>query len=77
MAKHIPRNENQRPATKTTLPTRFSIKIVGQIRSFPEKKSKILYVQQTTSATDAKLTIEGKEGKEKERGSQVGKNGNE
>ena len=39
MVKNIPSNENQRPATKATLPARLSIKIEGQIRSFPDKRS--------------------------------------
>ena len=30
---------NQRPATKATLPARLSIKIEGQIKSFPDKRS--------------------------------------
>ena len=55
--KNIPSNENQRPATKTTLPTRLSIKIEGQIKSFPEKKkSKRIHFHQTSSARDAKGT---------------------
>ena len=39
MAKNIPSNENQRPATKILYLARLSIKIEGQIRSFPEKRS--------------------------------------
>ena len=35
--KNIPSNENQRPATKTNVPARLSIKREGQIRSFPDK----------------------------------------
>ena len=54
MAKNIPSNENQRPATKTTLPARFSIKIEGQIKSFPQNNSKSIYLHQTSSARDAK-----------------------
>ena len=37
--KNIPSNENQRPATKATLPKRLSIKIEDQIKSFPDKRS--------------------------------------
>ena len=37
--KNIPSNENQRPATKTVYPARLSIKIEGQIKSFPDKTS--------------------------------------
>ena len=37
--KNFPSIENQRPATKATLPARLSIKIEGQIKSFPDKRS--------------------------------------
>ena len=63
-AKNIPSNENQRPSTKATIPS----KPFNQDRR-PNKE----LPRQTRSARDAK----GKEGKEKERGTQVGKNGNE
>ena len=57
MAKNIPSNENQRPATKAIYPARLSIKIEGQIRSFPDKKkSKRIQLHQTSSARDAKGT---------------------
>ena len=39
MAKNIPSNENQKPATKALYPTRLSIKIEGQIESLPDKRS--------------------------------------
>ena len=39
MAKNIPNNENQKPATKTTYPARLSIKIEEKIKSFPDKTS--------------------------------------
>ena len=39
LEKNIPSNENQRPATNTTLPSNTLIKIEGQIRSFPDKRS--------------------------------------
>ena len=42
MAKNIPSNENQRPATKSTLPSK-DIKIEGQIKSFPDKRSPSLF----------------------------------
>ena len=76
MAKNIPSNENQRPATKTTYPARLSIKIEGQIRSFPDKKkSKRMHLHQNSSARDAKWTTLRKERKkrEKKRGTQVQK----
>ena len=58
MAKNIPSNENQRPATKTTLPN----KALNQDRrpnkeEFPRQmKSKRIYLHQTSSARDAKGT---------------------
>ena len=58
MAKTIPSSENQRPATKTTLPT----KALNQDRrpnkeEFPRQmKSKRIYLHQTSSAKDAKET---------------------
>ena len=49
-------------------PARLSIKIEGQIRSFPEKKkkSKRIYLHQTSSARDAKGTALRK-GRKRER----------
>ena len=59
-------------------PAKLSIKIEGQIKSFPDKRS----LKESTSTKPTlqemlKSLIQGKEGKEKERGTQVGKNGNE
>ena len=58
MAKNIPSNENQRPATKATL----SSKAINQDRrsnkEFPrQKKSKRVNFHQTSSARDAKGTV--------------------
>ena len=39
MAKDIPSNENQRAATKATFLARLSLKIEGQIKSFPDKRN--------------------------------------
>ena len=39
MAKNIPNNENQRPAPRLLYPAQLSIKIEGQMRSFPDKRS--------------------------------------
>ena len=55
-------------------PARLSIKIEGQIRSFPDKRS----LKECTSTKPAlqemlKGLLSGKEGKEKDRGTQVGK----
>ena len=48
-------------------PARLSIKIEGQIRSFPiQKKSKRIHIHQTSSARDAKGTALRK-GRKKER----------
>ena len=78
MAKNIPSNENQRPATKTNLPSKALIQDRRPNKEFPrQKKSKRIQLHQTSSARDAKGTALGKEGKEKERGTQVGKKGNE
>ena len=78
MTKNIPSNENQRPATNTTLPSKTLIKIEGQIRSFPDKRSLKEYTSRKPALQEMlKGLLSGKEGKEKERGTQVGKNGNE
>ena len=39
MTKNIPSNENHRTATKILYPAQLSIKIEGQMRSFPDKRS--------------------------------------
>ena len=64
MAKIIPSNENQRPATKATLPARLSIKIEGQIRSFPDKRNLKEYIS-TKPALQEMLKDCFKERKEK------------
>ena len=38
MARNIPSNEKQRPATRLLYPARLSIKMEGQIRSFLDKR---------------------------------------
>ena len=79
MAKNIPSNVNQRPAPKTTLPNKALNQDRRPNKEFPtQKKSKRIYLHQTSSARDAKGTALRKERrKEKDRGTQVGKNGNE
>ena len=67
MAKNIPSNENQRPATKTTLPS----KALNQDRRpnnelRRQKKSKRIHFHQTSSARDAKGTALRK-GRKRER----------
>ena len=57
MAKNIPSNENQGLQPRLLYPARLSIKIEGQMRSFPDKqKSKRIQLHQTSSARDAKGT---------------------
>ena len=61
--KNTPSNENQRPATKTTLPNQDK----RTNKEFPrQKKSKRIYLHQTGSARDAKGTSLRK-GRKKER----------
>ena len=59
-------------------PARLSKKIEGQRKSFPDKR---ILKEYTSTKPDLqemlKGLLQGKEGKEKERGTQVGKNGNE
>ena len=57
MAKNIPRNENQRPATKTTVPSKSLNQDRRPNKEFPrQKKSKRIHLHQTSSARDAKGT---------------------
>ena len=59
-------------------PVQLSIKIEGQTKSFPDKRSLKEYTSTKPALQDMlKGLLQGKEGKEKERGTQVGKNGNE
>ena len=77
MAKSILTNENQRPATKTTLLSKALNQNRRPNKEFPrQKKSKRIHFHQTSSARDAKGTALRK-GRKRERGTQVGKNGNE
>ena len=55
MTKNIPSSENQRPATKTTLPSKALNQDRGPNKEFPrQKKSKRIHLHQTSSAKDAK-----------------------
>ena len=57
MAKNIPSNENQKTATKTTLPSMALNQDRRPNKEFPrQKKSKRIYLHQTSSARDAKGT---------------------
>ena len=44
MAKNIPSNENQKPAKRLLYPASLLIKIEGQIKSFPDKRSLKEYI---------------------------------
>ena len=55
MAKNIPSTENQRPATKTTLPSKALNQDRRPNKEFPrQKKYKRIHFQQASSARDAK-----------------------
>ena len=57
MAKNIPSNENQRPATKTTSLTKALNQDRRPNKEFPrQKKSKRIQLHQTSFARDAKGT---------------------
>ena len=57
MAKNIPSNENQRPATKTTLTSKALNQDRRPNKEFPtERKSKRIQLNQTSSARDARGT---------------------
>ena len=79
MAKNIPSNENQRTVTKTTLPSKALKQDRRPNKEFPrQKKSKRIYLQQTSSARDAKgAAVRKAKKREGERGTQVQKIGNE
>ena len=79
MAKNIPSNENQRPATKATLPRKALSQDRRPNKEFPrQKKSKRIHFLQTSSARDAKGTALRKGRKrEKEGRTQVQRIGNE
>ena len=79
MAKNIPSDGKQWPATKTTLPSKALNQDRRPNKEFPrQKKSKRIYLHQTSSARDAKGTALRKGRKrEKERRTQVQRIGNE
>ena len=78
MAKNIPTNANQRPATKTTLPSKALKQDRRPNKELPrQKKSKRINLYQTSSARDAKGTALRKGRKGEMIGSQAGKKGNE
>ena len=58
MAKNIPSNENQRPATKTTFPSKAINQDRRPNKEFPrQRKTKRIQLHQTISARDAKGTV--------------------
>ena len=73
MAKNIPRNENQRPATKTILPSKALNQDRRPNKEFPrQNKSKRIHFHQTSSAGDAKGTALRK-GRKRERERNTGR----
>ena len=79
MAKNIPNNKNQRPATKTNLPSKALNQDRRPNKEFPgQKKSKRIYLHQTSSARDPKgATVRKGRKRERERRTQVQKHHNE
>ena len=74
MAKNIRSNENQRPATKTTLPSKALNQDRRPNKEFPrQQKSKRIRLHQMSSARDAKGTDLRKGGK-RERERSTGRN---
>ena len=73
MAKNIPSNENQRPPTKTTLPNMVLNQDRKPNKELPrQKKSKRIYLHQTSSARDAKgAAVRKGRKRERERGTQI------
>ena len=79
MAKNIPSNENQRPATEATLLTRALNQDRRPNKEFPrQKKSKRIHLHHTSSARDAKgAAVRKGRKREKEGTTQVQRIGNE
>ena len=72
----VMRNRGLQP--RLLYPARLAIKIEGQIKSFPDKRSLKEYTSTKPALQEMiKGLLQGKEGKEKDRETQVGKNGNE
>ena len=73
MERNIPRNEKQRPATKTTLPSKALNSNGRPNKEFPrQKKAERIQLLQTSSAIYAKVTALRKRRKTvRERGTQV------
>ena len=74
MAKNTLNNENDRPATKTTLPSKALNQDRRLNKEFPrQNKSKRIHFHQTSSARDAKGTALRK-GRKRERERNTGRN---
>ena len=72
MAKNIPSNENQRPVTKSTLPSKALNQDRRPDKEFPrQNKPKRIHFHQASSARDAKGTALRK-GRKRERESNTG-----
>ena len=70
---YIPSNENQRPATKTTLPSKALNQDRRPNKELPRQKtSKRIHLHQTSSARDVKGTALRK-GRNRERGRNTGR----
>ena len=73
MTKNIPSTENQRPATKATLPSKALNQDRRTNKEFPrQKKSKRICFHQTSSVRDAKGTALRK-GRKRERERNTGR----
>ena len=73
MAKNIPSNENDRPATKATLPSKPLNQDRRPNKEFPrQKKSKRMHFHQTSSEREAKRTALRK-GRKRERERNTGR----
>ena len=73
MVKNIPSNENQRPATKTTLPSKALNQDRRPNKEFPrQKKFKRIYLHETSSARDNK-GIALRKGRKRERQRNTGR----
>ena len=80
MAKHIPSNENQRPASKATLPSKALNQDRRPNKEFPrQKKSKRIHLHQTSYARDAKGTAlrKGRKRERERESNRCTKNGDE
>ena len=78
MARNIPSNKKQRPETKTTVPSKALNQDRRTNKEFPrQKKSKRIYLHQTSSAGDAKgAAVRKGRKREKEGRTQVQRIGN-